>query len=125
MLRIMEIDEIIDKCLASNVEKQERLDLLKECDDLTNLEDMDMVPSISRKGMLLEDSVSNEEVKAAIWDGGLNIALDDAVGSGLIYGRKAHVVKAIHGDDTGMELKGCKFPGIKENLDYLEAKTTL
>ncbi|GJU13744.1 hypothetical protein Tco_1136140 [Tanacetum coccineum] len=83
MLRIMEIDEIIDKCLASNVEKQERLDLLKECDDLTNLEDMDMIMigimidgewvtgphRISRKGMLLEDSVSNEEIKAAVWDG--------------------------------------------------------
>ncbi|GJV28938.1 putative RNA-directed DNA polymerase, eukaryota, reverse transcriptase zinc-binding domain protein, partial [Tanacetum coccineum] len=43
MLRILEIDENIDKCIASDVEKQERLVLLKECDDLTNLEDMDMV----------------------------------------------------------------------------------
>lgn len=39
----MEIDENIDKYIASDVEKQERLDLLKECDDLTNLEDIDMV----------------------------------------------------------------------------------
>ncbi|GJX39372.1 putative RNA-directed DNA polymerase, eukaryota, reverse transcriptase zinc-binding domain protein [Tanacetum coccineum] len=43
MLRIIEIDKNIDKCIASDVEKQERLDLLKECNDLTNLEDMDMV----------------------------------------------------------------------------------
>ncbi|GJR92125.1 putative RNA-directed DNA polymerase, eukaryota, reverse transcriptase zinc-binding domain protein, partial [Tanacetum coccineum] len=100
MLRILEIDENIDKCIASNVEKQDRLVLLKECDDLTNLEDMDMVQKSRIKwdvegdensnffhGMLkqkrnqqmvkdlqernaLEDNVSNEEIKAAVWDCG-------------------------------------------------------
>ncbi|GJX15682.1 RNA-directed DNA polymerase, eukaryota, reverse transcriptase zinc-binding domain protein [Tanacetum coccineum] len=50
MLRILEIDENIDKCTASDVEKQERLVLLKECDDLTNLEDMDMMV----KGIMID-----------------------------------------------------------------------
>ncbi|GKE66589.1 putative RNA-directed DNA polymerase, eukaryota, reverse transcriptase zinc-binding domain protein, partial [Tanacetum coccineum] len=115
MLRIMEIDEIINKCLASDVEKQECLDLLKECDDLTNLEDIDMIvkgimidgewvtgphrvklvffnlykekfeardtlvnlTTITlqvhldfKKRDALEDNVSNEEIKAAVWDCG-------------------------------------------------------
>ncbi|GJT60451.1 putative RNA-directed DNA polymerase, eukaryota, reverse transcriptase zinc-binding domain protein [Tanacetum coccineum] len=113
MLRIMEIDENINKCIASDVEKQERLDLLKECNDLTNLEDMDMVQKARIKWDVtnphrvklaffnfykekfeahdalvnltivtpqvhldlqernaLEDNVSKEEIKAAVWDCG-------------------------------------------------------
>nr|GEV44529.1 RNA-directed DNA polymerase, eukaryota [Tanacetum cinerariifolium] len=59
MLWIMEIEKNIDKCIASDVEKQERLDLLKECDELTNLEDMDMVQKARIKWEVEGDKNSN------------------------------------------------------------------
>ncbi|GKD72978.1 RNA-directed DNA polymerase, eukaryota, reverse transcriptase zinc-binding domain protein, partial [Tanacetum coccineum] len=43
MLKLIEIEEKIDNCSASDEEKLQRLNLLKESDDLTKLDDMDMV----------------------------------------------------------------------------------
>nr|GEX48594.1 RNA-directed DNA polymerase, eukaryota, reverse transcriptase zinc-binding domain protein [Tanacetum cinerariifolium] len=41
ILRLVEIEEKIDKCVASYEERHERMNLLKECDDLNKLEEMD------------------------------------------------------------------------------------
>ncbi|GKC59183.1 RNA-directed DNA polymerase, eukaryota, reverse transcriptase zinc-binding domain protein [Tanacetum coccineum] len=43
MLKLIEIEEKIDNCSTSDEEKLQRLNLLKESDDLTKLDDMDMV----------------------------------------------------------------------------------
>ncbi|PWA82839.1 RNA-directed DNA polymerase, eukaryota, Reverse transcriptase zinc-binding domain protein [Artemisia annua] len=40
-LRLIEIEEKIDERVASDEERQERMNLLKECDDLNKLEQMD------------------------------------------------------------------------------------
>ncbi|GJZ24749.1 ribonuclease H-like domain-containing protein [Tanacetum coccineum] len=43
LLRLTDIEDKIDKCVASDIEKQERMHLLKEYDDLNKLEEMDTV----------------------------------------------------------------------------------
>ncbi|GKD76212.1 hypothetical protein Tco_1334494, partial [Tanacetum coccineum] len=40
-LRLIEIEKKIEKCVDSDEERHEKMNLLKECDDLNKLEEMD------------------------------------------------------------------------------------
>nr|GEY13818.1 RNA-directed DNA polymerase, eukaryota, reverse transcriptase zinc-binding domain protein [Tanacetum cinerariifolium] len=100
MLKLIEIEEKIYNCSASHDDKLQRLNLLKEYDDLTNLDDMDTVQNLRIKldvedhdsemnlgtvtpqVMLdvndsneLEASVTIDEIKASVWDCGIQKAL--------------------------------------------------
>nr|GFB05500.1 RNA-directed DNA polymerase, eukaryota, reverse transcriptase zinc-binding domain protein [Tanacetum cinerariifolium] len=71
-LRLVEIEEKIDKCVASDKERHERMNLLKECDDLNKLEEMDTFQKARVKlneaeSRVLECRVTMDEVKAAVW----------------------------------------------------------
>ncbi|GJS56368.1 hypothetical protein Tco_0629730 [Tanacetum coccineum] len=68
-LRLIEIEKKIEKCVASDEERHEKMNLLKECDDLNKLEEMDTFCGTRGLPPLLKPEVSQETTAlvAAKW----------------------------------------------------------
>nr|GEW00408.1 RNA-directed DNA polymerase, eukaryota [Tanacetum cinerariifolium] len=62
-LRLIEIEEKIDKRVASDEERHKMMNLLKECDDLNKLQEMDTRQVGCRR-------VTMDEIRTVVWDCG-------------------------------------------------------